>query len=264
MTYDDYEHLQVHRTGATVRVTLNNPPMNSVEPAAHKELATIFRRIASDNEAKVAVLTGAGERAFCAGADLNKIRDNFDDFALWTRQMAEQREIILGILECDKPVICRINGHAMGVGANLAAACDITVMVETANIADPHVKVGLVAGDGGAFLWPSLMGMARARRYLLTGDAMTGREAADFGLITEAVPAAQLDEAVERWVRHFETAAPLAIAGTKRALNAGLRRQGQTDMDLHLGLETLSFMSKDYREAVHAFLGKRAPNFTGE
>lgn len=261
--YQDYKTLAITRKGAAIRITLNNPPMNSVEPEMHLELATIFRRVSEDKDARVIVLTGAGDKAFSAGADLKRIQKNLDDHALWTRQMAEQREIVLGILECEKPVVCRINGHAMGVGATMAVACDISVMVESAKIADPHVKVGLVAGDGGALLWPGLIGMARARRYLLTGNALTGREAADIGLITEAVPAAELDAAVERWVSHFESAAPLAISGTKHALNFALRAQGQVQIDHDLGLETLSFRSNDHREAVQAFIDKRDPKFSG-
>lgn len=261
--YQDYKTLEIARKGPAIQLTLNNPPMNSVEPEMHRELATIFRRVSEDQDARVIVLTGAGDKAFSAGADLKRMQGNLENRSLWTRQMGEQREIVLSILECEKPVICRINGHAMGVGATIAASCDISVMVETAKIADPHVKVGLVAGDGGALLWPGLIGMARARRYLLTGDALTGREAANIGLITEAVPAEELDAAVDRWVSYFESAAPLAISGTKRALNAALRSQGQLRMDLDLGLETLSFLSTDHREAVLAFIDKRDPKFAG-
>lgn len=261
--YRDFQALKIRRQGTVLWITLDKPPMNAVEPEAHRELALIFRRVAQDDQVRLAVLTGAGEKAFCAGADLKKIQRNLSDHALWIRQMAEQREIILGILECDKPIICRINGHAMGVGASMAVACDISVMVETAKIADTHVKIGLVAGDGAALLWPGLVGMARARRHLLTGEALTGREAENIGLITQAVPAAALDETVAHWVRQFEAAAPLAVAGTKRALNAALRAQGQFQMDLDLGQETYSFLSHDHHEAVQAFIDKRTPKFTG-
>src|SRR5204862_209811 len=103
------------------------------------------------------------------------------------------KQILMGMADCDRPVIARINGAAVGLGSTLAVMCDITIATETAKIADPHVAVGLVAGDGGSLLWPMMTGHARARLLLLTGEVLTGRQAADIGLISEAVPADQLD-----------------------------------------------------------------------
>ncbi len=258
-----YEGLQLEMRGATLWVTLDNPPMNTSTPAMHTSLARIFGDIARDPEVRCVVLTGSGE-TFSAGGDINRMIVSLDDHTHWLKSMPEARQIVLGMLDCDKPIVGRINGHAMGLGATLAVCCDISIMVETAKIADTHVKVGLVAGDGGALLWPHLVGWAVAKRYLLTGDPLTGREAADIGLISLAVPREKLDEEVAAWSDKLSNGASQAIYGTKRALNMTLRQQAETYMDAHLGLETMSQLTQDHREAATAFRDKRKPEFRGK
>ena len=262
--YESIKALKIERRGPVLWVILDNPPLNGTTPEMHSELAHVFREVSRDPETRAVVLTGAGDRGFSAGGDINKMAEGLDDHARWCNAMPEAREIILNILECDKPVIGRINGHAIGLGASIALSCDITIMVETAKIADTHVKVGLVAGDGGSLLWPHLIGWMQAKRYLLTGDMLTGREAADIGLVTFAVPADQLDATVEEWASKLANGPTRAIALTKRSLNMAIRHEGQIFMDAQLGLETMSHLSEDHREAVFAFRDKREPNFTGK
>ena len=261
--YDRYEALRIERRGSALWVTLNNPPLNGLTPQMHGELARIFRDVSFDPDTRVVVLTGTGDRGFCAGGDINRMREGLDDQARWVQSMQEAREIILNALECERPVIGRINGHAIGFGASLALCCDITVMAEAAKIGDTHVKVGLSAGDGGALLWPHLVGLMRARRYLLTGDLLTGRQAADIGLVTEAVSAETLDQAVDTWVDRLGNGPTQALLQTKRSLNMALRRDAQVFMDAQLGLETLTHLTQDHREAVVAFSEKREPQFRG-
>jgi enoyl-CoA hydratase len=177
--------------------------------------------------------------------------------------MGEARRILVNLLDLDRPVIARINGHAVGLGATLALFCDITIALDTAKIADPHVKVGLVAGDGGSLIWPILAGHARTRLLLLTGEAITGARAAEIGLITEACTAATLDARVNAIAQELAKGAAVAIRGTKRALNLVLRQQLEAAIDAHLGFETMSYLSEDHREAVTAFVEKRNPVFTG-
>lgn len=263
MSYDSYSALRITRHSGVLTVTLDNPPLNGMTDAMHTELAHIFRDISRDREVRAVVLTGAGDRGFCAGGDIQKMLEEVDDHDRWAALTREGRETILSILECDKPVIARINGHAIGLGATLALCCDITVMVETAKIGDSHVKVGLAAGDGGSLLWPHLIGLARAKRYLLTGDLLSGREAADLGLITEAVRAEAFEGAVANWTTRLASGPTRAITLTKRSLNMALRQQAQVFADAQLGLETLSQLSQDHREGVRAFLDKRDPQFTG-
>lgn len=262
--YVAFQALKIELRGPALWIMIDNPPMNGMTPAMHGELAFVFRVASRDPAVRAVVITASGDRAFSAGGDINRMAEKIEDHQSWNRAMPEAREIVAGILECDKPVIARVNGHAVGLGASIVLACDITLMVDRAKIGDTHVKVGLVAGDGGALLWPSLIGPMLAKRYLLTGDLLTGEQAAAIGLITEAVPADTLDQRVDHWVDTLANGATQAIALTKRAINSQLRQQAQLHLDAHLGLETMSHLSRDHREAVFAFRDKRDPQFTGE
>jgi enoyl-CoA hydratase len=263
LVYSSYQALRIERRGATLWVTLDNPPVNASTPEMHTELTRVWGDIARDPQTRCVVLTGAGE-TFSAGGDINRMAVMTEQHELWAQSMPEARQLVLGMLDCDKPIVGRINGHAIGLGATLAVCCDITVMVETAKIADTHVSIGLAAGDGGALIWPYLVGWATAKRLLLTGEILTGRQAADLGLIGFAVPREQLDAEVETWAARLANGASQAIYGTKRALNMMLRQQAAAYMDAHLGLETMSHLSRDHREAVLAFRDKRKPVFRGD
>jgi enoyl-CoA hydratase len=261
--YDGFKGVRIERRGATLWVILDNPPVNAMTPEAHSDLARLFPVIARDAETRAVVITGEGAKAFSAGGDIEGLKRGAEDHARWAQSMTEAREIVLGMLDCDKPIIARINGSVVGMGATIALCCDITIMVETAKIADTHVKIGLVAGDGGALVWPQLVGLVKARRYLLTGDALTGREAEEIGLITQAVPAADLDATVEAWATRLANGASVALYGTKRALNMAIRQQAQVYMDAQLGLESASRLSRDHAIAIDAFLDKQEPTFEG-
>lgn len=259
---DRYLSLKLERRGPALWVTIDNPPVNTATLEMRAELNHLFRDISNDAETRCVVFTGAGG-AFSAGGDIQRMARMLDDRAMWMESMPEARQLVIDMLDCDKPIIGRINGHALGLGATIALCCDITIMAEGAKIGDTHVRMGLAAGDGGALLWPQLIGLVGARRYLLTGDLLTGREAADIGLVTVAVSDEELDEEVARWVDKLGTGATHAIGATKRALNMRLRQEAAAYMDAHLGLETMSQLSHDHAEGVRAFLDKRPPDFTG-
>jgi enoyl-CoA hydratase len=233
--------------------------------ALDTELARMFWNASRDPEVRVVVLTGAAEKAFCVGSGgASAPADGPARNAFWVNGMRAARDVILSALDCDKPVIGRINGHAVGKGCSLALCCDITIMAEEAKIGDTHVKVGLTAGDGGSLIWPHLVGMVVARRYLLTGDLLTGRQAADIGLVTEAVPRAELDLRTTSWIERLtQAAAPLAVTYTKRVLNAAVRQHAAAHMDMSLGMETLSWLTEDHREGAAALIEKRTPKFNG-
>lgn len=258
--YDGYEALMIERRGRVLVVTMNNPPLNPMTPRLHYELSTIFRDIQRDDEAAVVVLTGAG-RGFSAGGNINSLIAGLDDQQRWQRGIREVREIIFGMLDLDKPIIGRINGHAMGLGSSLAVLCDITFAAEDAKIADTHIKLGLVPGDGGALIWPMLMGLPRAMEYLLTGDVMTAAKAAEFGLINHAVPLEELDERVFALADRLAATPAAALYATKRALALQRNRMVKDLLDAHLGLETLTHLDPDHREAALAFRDKREPRF---
>ncbi|WP_157215405.1 enoyl-CoA hydratase/isomerase family protein [Flavisphingomonas formosensis] len=261
--YEGYETLKVVREGKIVTVSFNRPEVkNSTNARMHQELVRVFPEIGRDPEAHVVILTGEGD-SFSAGGDIAGMKRNLDDPARWVESMGEARDILMGVIDLDRPVIAKVNGHAVGLGSTLALVCDIVVCKDTAKIVDPHVKVGLVAGDGGSVIWPALIGYAKAKRYLLTGEPITGAEAERIGLVSEAVQAERLDARVAEIAEELANGAAVAIRLTKKSVNMGLRQLMATQIEAHLGYETMSYMSADHREATHAFVERRPPVFTG-
>lgn len=246
-----------------LRVTLNRPEVrNAADRVMHRELSTLFFDIARDDGSDVVILTGAGN-AFSAGGDINAMREKIADRSLWVETVEEARGIFQGMLDCPKPVICRLRGPASGLGATLAVYSDIVIADPTARIGDPHVKVGLAAGDGGALMWPLLIGFQQAKKLLFTGDHIGAEEALRLGLITELVPEDRLDARVDELAGQLASGALKAIGYTKLAINQTLRVLAQSTMEAGFGYETLSQMTADHAEAVEAFAAKRTPVFRG-
>jgi enoyl-CoA hydratase len=260
--YEGYQALRFERRGKVLTVSMDNPPLNSASPQLHDELSYVFYDIARDAECSVVVLTGAG-RAFSAGGDLPLMNEHFNDAEFHTSFFRRGPFVVHGLLGLDKVVIARINGHAMGFGASLALLCDLTIAVDTAKIGDPHVLVGISAGDGGSFIWPQHVGFARAKWYLLTGEPLLAPEAAQIGLINKAVPAGELDEAVYSLADRLASGPTLALNATKRGINMLLRRQAEGVIEAHLGMEMWTVFSQDHKAAVQAFLQKQTPTFQG-
>ncbi len=226
--------------GDVLVATIDRPPRNAVDNELHDALAALFRELRTEPGARSVLLTGAGN-AFSAGGD----------FAWFPS------------LDIDIPIVCAINGPAIGLGASIALLCDVIVMADTATIADPHVRVGIVAGDGGAAIWPLVVGPARAKQYLLTGDAIGAVEAERIGLVNEVAPAAELTERAMAWARRLAAGAPLALRYTKQAVNAQVKRALLESFDLSTALELVTFASEDHREALAALREKRQPRFEG-
>jgi enoyl-CoA hydratase len=263
MDFSAYRHLDVTRDGAVVTVTLNRPEVkNAIGEVLHHELSTIFWDLESDASCEVIILTGTGD-AFCAGGDLAWVLSMAGDPVAATAAGRDARRIQTTMLDLEKPIIAKVRGPAMGLGCSLALFCDFVYATPNAAFADPHVSVGLVAGDGGPVIWPQLIGYARARRYLLTGDAIRGSDAAEIGLITEAVPDEQLDEVVAAMAQRLLGGAKHAIKWTKASINAGLKLMATSIMDKATAAENLSQMTDDNRIALEAFLAKEKPKFIG-
>ena len=264
MSYEGLDRLVASLDGNVLRVTLNWPEKRNVVGAAtSRDLGRVFHDAAADDAVRAIVLTGAGS-VFCAGGDIVAMQDKIDDPAKFYAGIINSRRLVFSMLDCAKPIVCRVNGDAIGLGATLALLCDIVVAGEGVKIGDPHVRMGLVAGDGGALLWPQFIGYARARQYLLSGDLLTGREAERIGLINFAAPLAEVDAIVEHWADRLARGASQSIAGTKALINLPLRQAAQAMLDMGMAYEGLSNISRDHQEAVTAFIEKRKPDFTGK
>jgi len=263
MNFADYEAIAFRRDGGVLHVILNRPEsMNAVDDTMDRDLARLFIDVADDPETRVVVLTGAG-KAFSAGGNIELLQESIDNPEVFYNTMARSKRVIYALLDCPKPVIAKVNGHAMGLGANLALFCDIIYAVPTAKIADPHVNVGFVAGDGGAVIWPQLIGYARAKEFLLTGDPITGADAARIGLINHAVEPENIDAVVDEMAQRLAQGPARAIQWTKASVNIGLKQLAHTILDASMAYEVISNHTRDHREAVAAFRERRKPQFTG-
>ena len=243
-------------------ITLDRPQaMNSIDPEMRDELYAIADRIRKDEDIWVAILTGAGDRAFCSGADLKKTLPTNDSFAA---QIFAQNIIALGAsFETDKPLIAAVNGFAMGGGLELALACDIRVASENAQFALSEVRVGSIPGSAGTQRLPRAINASDAMLMLLTGDRFDAKEALRMGLVSKVVPLPDLLPAAMEIAKKIASNAPLSVRAVKRLAKRGL------DMPLAHAMETeryvfgLLYQSEDRIEGRKAFAEKRKPKYRG-
>jgi enoyl-CoA hydratase len=266
--YSHYEFIKVEKADRVATVTLNRPDrLNAVNPGLHHELMTIWRDLAEDREVNAIILTGAG-RAFCAGGDVKGMASGSlvsgHGSAGERITAAEGRRIVENILDVEQPIIGAINGDAVGLGATLALLCDIIVASEKARFADTHVRVGLVAGDGGALIWPLLIGPARAKEFLMRGHFVNGADAARMGLVNYAVPQEQVMAKARELAQELADGPTWAIRWSKLSVNKWLKHQANLILDASLAYEMVTVTTKDHREAAQAFVEKRKPNYHGD
>jgi enoyl-CoA hydratase len=259
-----YQTIATELEGRILKVTLNRPDrMNALDIVMHEELGELFGRIERDEDVDIVVLTGAG-KAFCVGADFSQMEENLERGGYEDGHpglLDGSARMARSILAVRQPMIAAVNGHAIGLGATLALFCDIVFMGEGARIGDPHVKAGIVAGDGGPVLWPMLVGVNRAKEYLMTGDLLSAAEAERIGLVNYVVPGEDLQDAGMAMAHRLANGAQIAIRFNKRLVNKELEDRVNRIYDLALALEGLTFETADHREAVQAFLEKRDPVF---
>ncbi|MFC8043858.1 enoyl-CoA hydratase/isomerase family protein [Nocardia sp. NPDC057353] len=244
--------LTITADGPVRTVLIDRPDeLNAVNADLHRALAEVWRHLAADTGARAVVLTGAG-RAFSAGGDLNWITSFLDDPVARDESIREGAQIIEELLRFPLPVIAAVNGAAMGLGASIAVLCDIVLMSEQAYLADPHVAVGLVAGDGGAAFWPLLTPILRTREFLYTGDRIDAATAVQVGLASRVVaPAALLAEA--HALAHRLAAQPVeALRGTKRVVNMYLSQALGGPMQAGFAAEVVSMQSAEHRDRLRA------------
>jgi enoyl-CoA hydratase len=261
MDYGGYQHLLFERRDhGVLLITLNRPDSyNAADEIMHSELARVWTDVATDDQARVVVVTGAG-RAFSAGGDLAMVERMAGDYDKVTRMLTEMSDLVYNMINCAKPIVSAINGVAVGAGLVVALLADVSICAADARLGDGHVKLGTVAGDHAAILWPLLCGMARARYYLLTGEMVTGTEAERIGLVSKCVPREEVLTEAFRVADTLATGSQLAIRLTKRALNGWLRNAGPL-FDQSAAYEMLTFMGPDLREGVSALRARRPPDF---
>ena len=261
MELSSFETLALTHEGPILTVALNRPEqMNATNALMERELIRFFWEVVHDADTRVIVLTGSG-RAFSGGGDMAYIRELMEEPSKIWDGLIESKRLIFALLECTKPIIAKINGHAIGLGATLSLFCDVSFAAEHVKIADPHVAVGFVAGDGGAVIWPQLVGYNRAKEYLFTGEPILAVEAARIGLINHAVPASELDQRVNEYAAKVASMPARAVQWTKASINIGLKQLAHSIMDASMAYEALSNATPDHREAVEAIQQKRVPNF---
>ena len=231
----------------------------------HAELEKVWLDLAEDKEVNVIVFTGAG-KFFSAGGDIKRMASRWGTDEGWRFSLevpAATRRMFQNILEVSQPIICAVNGDAVGLGATLALFSDVSVISETAKFGDTHVKVGLVAGDGGAVVWPLLIGPNRAKEFLMRGRLVSGAEAHQLNLVNHQAPADQVMDKAMEIARELAAMPPLAVRWTKLSVNKWLKQQLNLVLDASIAYEMLSMNSKDHHEAAMAFIEKRKPEFKG-
>ena len=259
----EFSTMRVTRDDHVLSITIDHPssPMNAVDALLHREFAELFRALKHERDARVAILTGSG-RAFSAGGDLTWFPELRDPARLHDLRR-EAKQLIWDELDVEIPLVCALNGHAVGLGASIALLCDVIVMADTATIVDPHVQVGLVAGDGGSAIWPLLVGPLAAKRHLMLGEPLTADEARRLGVAAEVCGADSLEPTARRWAERLAAQAPLAVQGTKISVNQQIKQTLLSSFDLSTALEMPCFLSADHAEAVDAFRDERSPTFEG-
>ncbi|MBI4338004.1 MAG: enoyl-CoA hydratase/isomerase family protein [Chloroflexi bacterium] len=263
--YNRSQFIAVDLKEGVATITMNRPDrLNAIGGDMHETLEELFVELDHDPEVRAILVTGAG-RAFCAGGDVKDMDERQRDPS--RRRVAQPtrggRVLVRNMLECDTPIVAAVNGDAVGLGATIALLCDVVFMAENARIGDRHISVGLVAGDGGAVIWPHLVGPSRAKHFLMTGDMIPGREAERIGLVSFVTPAGKAQEEGWKYAKRLADGPVQAIKWTKYSVNKVLRDTLNLNMDIGLALEGLSFMTDDHKEAARAFVEKRAPTFKG-
>lgn len=259
----NFETIDIERDGDVLIATIAHPDndLNAVDERLHHDLTGLFSALKRETEARAILLTGRG-RAFSAGGDFG-----------WFPQLQEPgrmedlrrdaKQMIWDLLDVEIPLVIGINGPAVGLGASIALLGDVIFMADTATIVDPHVKVGIVAGDGGTAIWPLAVGPALAKRYLLTGDPVTAADAERLGLVTHVSPADRLRDDALAFAHRLAAGAPLALRYTKLAVNKLVKDALNTSFDTATALELVTFHSADHAEALAAMRDKRPPEFKG-
>jgi enoyl-CoA hydratase len=246
-----------------VVVTIDNPAsaFNAVDAALHADFVSLFGALRRHRVARAVLLTGS-KRAFCAGGDYAWFEELRTIEAL-EHLRRDAKMLIDDLVDIEIPIVCALHGAAVGLGASIALLTDAVFMAESASIADPHVRVGIVAGDGGTAIWPLLLGPMMAKRYLLTGDAVDASTALQLGLVTHVSADEHLFDEALAFAGRLADGAPLAVRATKAAVNRLVKNALSAAFDSATNAELVTLLSADHVEALAARSERRSPTFEG-
>lgn len=256
--------LAIRYDGHVAELTLTRADvLNRFDSELHADFVAALDEVHRRSDVRAMVLASTGN-VFSAGGDFELMRALHHDVTFRQASIDEGRRLLNSLIDMPIPIVTALQGDAIGLGATIVLATDAVVAARTAGLSDPHVAIGLVAGDGGCLVWPTSAGMLRAKRHLLTGDKLTAEEAFTMGLVTDLVDTPdEVLPAARALAERIAALPPLAVQGTKRALNRSLQQRAGEVLDLSFALEGASMASEDLLEAIAAFREKRTPNFQG-
>jgi enoyl-CoA hydratase len=256
--------LTITYDGPLAEITLTRPEvLNRFDATLHASFIDALNDVRHHGDVRAVVLAST-DKVFSAGGDFDHILALHDDTNLRLKSIDDGRRLINALVDLPIPIVTALHGDAIGLGATIVLATDSVVAARGVGLADPHVTVGLVAGDGGCVFWPASAGMLRAKRHLLTGDRLTAEDAFTLGLVTDLVDTVtDVLPAARALAERITALPPLAVQGTKRALNRLLHQRAGEVLDLSFALEALSVASDDLVEAILAFRERRQAKYRG-
>jgi enoyl-CoA hydratase len=262
----NYQDIIVEKLENAGKITINRPDqLNAVTRKVLEEMEHALKEFKKDPDVRVVILTGAGDKAFSAGADLKGGIFTLDTDSIQGAKLARLGQEFTEMIErYEKPVIAAVNGLALGGGWEIAMACDVIIASENAHFSHPEINLGLIPGWGGTQRLPRLIGKSRAKHLIFTGDRLTAKEAERIGMVGKVVPSTELQETALELARKLAAKSPIMLRLVKQAINRG------TDMDLRSGLAEevkafrVCFTTQDFKEGLTAFMEKRPPKFVGK
>ena len=256
------ENVLIEKRGRIAIVTVNRPDkLNALNIATRNDILTAFEQLERDDEVRVVVITGAGEKAFIAGADINEFAGMT---AIKQRTLMKGRRAFDSVEDFPKPVIAMINGFALGGGCELALSCDIRIASSKAKLGQPEIKLGIIPGGGGTQRLTRLIGEGKAMELILTGDMISAEEARQLGLVNHVFEPEELESKTMELANKIADMSPVALAMAKAAVKNAARLDLRAGLEAEVDLFALCFSSEDKEEGVRAFIEKRKPEFRGK
>jgi enoyl-CoA hydratase len=263
-----YETIVVEKKDGVCKITFNRPQvLNAFNPQMSDELKAAVKDIAADKSVRVVVITGAGDRAFMSGADIDKTILRWVEITKKGGKVIDDHKVYFSptmLEELPQPVIAAVNGFAFGMGCEIALGCDIRIASETAQFGQPEIKLGIMCGGGGSVRLTRAVGKTKAMEMCLTGDPIDAKEAYRIGLVNQVVPPAELENAVNAMVKRLMSKGAVALAYTKKSINATMEMGVKAAIENEAHLFSDIFKTQDAEEGARAFLEKRKPNFQGK